>query len=256
MVQGYNGQALVDEKRQVIVHAEVFGEAQDHYLIPPMLDGAKENVEAIGQSEDYFEGKILTADSNYHDPTNLKKCAEEKLDAYIPDKRFRKRDPRFQTRQKYGDKKSKRYTLKDFQYDGTTSDYVCPNGKHLRLKVKKFIKNGVIYRRYAAGRQECESCQLKARCLSGKNYKGRRLNVAVGFVPGNLSKTMAEKVDSERGRRVYPRRLAIVEPVFANIGAHKGMGRLTLRGKIKANIQWLLYCMIHNIGKIAAYGGA
>jgi len=52
-IQGYNGQALVDSKNQVIVHGEAFGDGQDHH-IPPMLDGAKENMEAIGQSEDYF----------------------------------------------------------------------------------------------------------------------------------------------------------------------------------------------------------
>jgi hypothetical protein len=27
-----------------------------------------------------------------------------------------------------------------------------------------------------------------------------------------------------------------------------------LRSKIKVNIQWMLYCMIHNIGKIVNYG--
>ena len=32
-IQGYNGQALVDSKHQVIVHGEVFGEAQDHHLL-------------------------------------------------------------------------------------------------------------------------------------------------------------------------------------------------------------------------------
>jgi len=77
VVQGYNGQALVDSKKQVIVHAEVFGEAQDHHLIPPVLDGAKENMEAVGCGEEYFAGKTFTADSNYHDPTNLRKCDEE-----------------------------------------------------------------------------------------------------------------------------------------------------------------------------------
>jgi hypothetical protein len=31
-------------------------------------------------------------------------------------------------------------------------------------------------------------------------------------------------------------------------------GIRTLRGKIKVTIQWLLYCMIHNIEKIVHYG--
>jgi hypothetical protein len=63
-IQGYNGQALVDSKHQVIVHAEAFGEGQDHYHIAPMMEGAKGNMEALGYEEDYFEGKKLVADSS------------------------------------------------------------------------------------------------------------------------------------------------------------------------------------------------
>jgi len=65
---------------------------------------------------------------------------------------------------------------------------------------------------------------------------------------------MAAKIDSDEGRRIYSQRLGIVEPVFANIRTHKVMNRFTLRGKIKVNIQWLLYCMVHNIGKVMVYG--
>jgi transposase len=253
-IQGYNGQALVDSKHQVIVHGEVFGQAQDHHLIPPVLDGAKENMEALGQSEDYFAGKTFTADSNYHDPTNLRKCDEEKLDAYIPDKRFRNRDPRFQDKRRERRKRVGRFTLADFKYNEDNDEYVCPNGKALRLKVKKTEADGVFYRRYVSDEDDCRGCELKARCIRGRNGKRRFLNVPVGRVPGNLTEAMAAKVDSEKGRKIYPLRLAIVEPVFANIRTHKSMNRFTLRGKIKVNIQWLLYCMVHNMGKIASYG--
>ena len=184
----------------------------------------------------------------------MKKCAEEQLDAYIPDKRFRKRDPRFQSEKDQRRRTVERFTLKDFQHNEKMDDYLCPNGRVLRLNTKKVVLDGVIYRRYAADKEECKGCEMKVKCIRGKNAKRKIINVPVGHVPGNLSKAMAEKVDSEKGRRIYPQRLAIVEPVFANIGTHKGMDRLTLRGKIKVNIQWLLYCMIHNIGKTVAYG--
>ena len=253
-IQGYNGQALVDSKHQVIVHGEVFGEAQDHHLIPPILDGAKQNMEVIGQSEDYFSGKTFTADSNYHDPTNLKKCDEEKLDAYIPDKRFRKRDPRFHNDRRQRRRRVDRFTLADFKHNEDNDEYVCPNGKALRLQVKKTEVDGVFYRRYMADADECKGCELKVRCIRGRNGKRRLLSIPVGRVPGNLTEAMAAKVDSKKGRKIYPLRLAIVEPVFANIRTHKGMNRFTLRGKIKVNIQWLLYCMVHNMGKIANYG--
>jgi hypothetical protein len=82
-VQGYNGQAIVDSKHQVIVHGQAIGKGLDNDNIPPVVDGAKENLESIGKGKHYFEDKILTADSSYHSVTNLNKCNEEKLDAYI-----------------------------------------------------------------------------------------------------------------------------------------------------------------------------
>ncbi len=255
-IQGYNGQALVDAKNQVIVHAEAFGNAEDSSLIPPMVDGARQNMRAIGHCEDYFEGKVLTADSNYHSPTNIGKCDKERIDAYIPDKRFRNRDPRFQDERKRRRRNGDRFTVADFHHTQETDQYLCPNGKPLRLNVRKVLIDGVIYRRYVADRDNCKGCELKVRCIRRKNAKRKFINIAVGSVPGNVSKAMAQKVDSEQGRTIYPQRIAIVEPVFANIRTHKGMDCFTLRGKIKVTIQWLLYCMVHNIGKLVSYGFA
>jgi transposase len=99
-IQGYNAQALVDEKHQVIVQGEASGSGQDHHHIPPTIDEAKENMKALGHDEEYFEGATVTADSNYHSEVNIKKCVVEGLDAYIPDKDFRSRDPRFAARRR------------------------------------------------------------------------------------------------------------------------------------------------------------
>ena len=99
-VQGYNSQALIDAKHQVIVHGEAFGDGQDHGHVPPMLTGALANLQSLGHGPDYFKGKILTADSNYHTQVNLQECQELGLDAYIPDRKFRNRDPRFATQKR------------------------------------------------------------------------------------------------------------------------------------------------------------
>jgi hypothetical protein len=39
----------------------------------------------------------------------------------------------------------------------------------------------------------------------------------------HLTKAMASKIDSEKGRRIYHRRIAIAELVFANIRIFKAM---------------------------------
>ncbi|MCY7319632.1 MAG: transposase [Ramlibacter sp.] len=56
------------------------------------------------------------------------------------------------------------------------------------------------------------------------------------------------------GRRIYSRRIATVEPVFANLRHNKRLDRFTLRGKEKVGTQWRLYCMVHNIEKLARNG--
>ena len=254
VVQGYNGQAVVDRKFQVIVHGEAFGEGQDHYHVGPMVEGAKENLKSLGHPEDCLEGKVLVADSNYSSPANLEACGEEKLDAYIPDKKFRTRDPRFATQERWKSGRRKKFSLEDFGYQKEADEYICPNGKVLHRIAKKVIGDGVIYRRYVAKEEDCLGCEFRAGCLLGETVRRRQLSVPVGAVPGNLLKAMAEKVDTERGREIYHQRIGIAEPVFANIRAVKGLDRFTLRGKIKVNIQWVLYCMVHNIGKIMSYG--
>jgi hypothetical protein len=59
---------------------------------------------------------------------------------------------------------------------------------------------------------------------------------------------------SGNSRQQYARRLAIVEPVFGNITHNKGLRRFSLRGWVKVNIQWKLYCIVHNPLKIQRYG--
>ena len=255
-IQGYNAQALVDKEHQVIMHAEAFGNGQDNQHLAPMVDGAKDNLKKIGHEEDYFEDKIFTADTNYHNQSTLEKCQDEKLDAYIPDRKFRTRDKRFATQSRYQPKKGKKIVLKDFKYDEAKDCYMCPNDKILKLKVKRLIQDRNIYRRYMADAKDCSRCSLKSRCIHRKNAKRRTLDVPIGAAENNFSKAMLEKVDSDRGRKIYPQRMAIVEPVFANIRSQKRMDRFTLRGKIKVNIQWMLYCMVHNIVKVTNYATA
>jgi len=251
VVQGYNSQALIDGKHQVIVHGEAFGNGQDHIHVPPMLTGALGNLQSFGHEPDYFKGKILTADSNYPTQVNLRRCQELGVDAYIPDRKFRNRDPRFDTQKR---RRSRRFTLKDFHHDATLDQYSCPDGKVLRLQVKRSVGHGNVYRKYVAAEKDCRGCALRARCLYGTDAKRKHLAVPIGTEGINLSKQMVEKIETEPGRRIYPQRLAIVEPVFANIRSNQRLDRFTLRGKIKVNIQWLLYCLVHNREKVLNYG--
>jgi hypothetical protein len=63
---------------------------------------------------------------------------------------------------------------------------------------------------------------------------------------------MKKKIDDPAYRELYSRRQQIIEPVFSDITYCKKMSRFTLRTQEKVNIQWQLYCIVHNIGKCVA----
>jgi hypothetical protein len=90
--------------------------------------------------------------------------------------------------------------------------------------------------------------------LRNPNTESRQVHVFYGDRPGSITDAMKKKIDTPEGRKQYSRRIGIVEPVFGNIRACKRMDRFTLRGKTKVNIQWLLYCIVHNMEKILNYG--
>ena len=254
-IQGYNSQALVDDKNQVIVHGEASGKGQDYQHVVTMINGAKENTKAIGLGEDYFKGKELTADSNYHSTASLKKCVAEGIDAYIPDANFRKRDPRFKNQGRYKPKKKRKlFKLEDFNYEETSDSYICPGGERLTIRARHAKIGLKNYKRYGAPEGVCEKCKVKRRCMPNPTAKRKYLSIDLGYPPENLIGQMIEKIDSEKGRERYERRLAIVEPVFANIRTQKRLDRFTLRGQTRVNVQWLIFCMIHNIEKIVNFG--
>ena len=67
---------------------------------------------------------------------------------------------------------------------------------------------------------------------------------------------MRTRIDSPKGRAQYGLRFSTVEPVFGNLRHNKRLNRFTLRGRKKVEGQWKLYCLVHNIEKLAHQGYA
>ena len=234
-----------------------------------MLDATKENLKAVGKGDEPLKDIILTADANYHNNKNIAQCEEEEIDAYIPDTGFRKRDERFKEMDRFRDGvnkppkpgKAKRdsFGIDDFEYDENKDQYICPQGKALKLQARRAPMNNGYYRVYRISDDSCVTCELKAKCLK-RSTRRRFLCIKQGDYDQqkrqSYSRKMQAKIDTVLGREIYGRRIGIIEPVFGNIRYNKGLDRFTYRSKVKVNVQWLLYCMVHNIEKIAHYGMA
>lgn len=264
VVQGYNAQAMVDEKHQVVLHAEALGKGNDSTAMKSMLEGAKETLETIGWEEP-LKDQIISADTGYYSIKNLHHCKELEVDAYVPDPHFRKRDVRFEDarrhrrsvdkrKQKYASKK-RFFGVEDFILDEASGKLICPAGHGLYVKNRNFVmKGGLRAIAYQAPKTACRNCALRSKCLRSQASQQRQVHLAYGDRPGSVSDEMKQKIDTVHGRRTYSKRLGIVEPVFGNIRSTKKMDRFTLRSEIKVGIQWMLYCLVHNIEKIANYG--
>jgi len=74
--------------------------------------------------------------------------------------------------------------------------------------------------------------------------------------PESHTERMKKRIDSPAGRVRYGQRFATVEPVFGNLRHNKQLNRFTLRGRTKVDGQWKLYCLVHNIEKLAHHGYA
>jgi hypothetical protein len=70
----------------------------------------------------------------------------------------------------------------------------------------------------------------------------------------NYTDWMKHRVDSDKGKLIYSHRMSVVEPVFGNIGTNKRLNRFSLRSKKKVQGQWQLFCLVHNVEKLANYG--
>ena len=268
VIQGYNGVAVVDEKHQIIVNAEAYGEGQEAHLLQPMLESTREGLKAAKISPDVFQQTKVAADAGYHSGASVAYIQEDGIDAYIADRNHRQRDPafadygRYKTRfrkdkRRYHGIDSTRFTAKDFIYDEKDRSCRCPAGNQLYRNGTNIKIHGFIAMKFRGAKSVCGPCILRQRCLkTPETTETKQMTIFIGRseeTKENPIEKMRRKFDTLFGRFIYNKRIAIVEPVFGNL-KNKGMDRFTLRGKKKVNTQWQLFSLVHNIEKIASVG--
>lgn len=89
VIQGYDAVAAIDDKHQIVVHAQAYGQPQEHDLLEPMLENTSDNFKAIGTSDDILKRAKITADAGFHTEANMKMLADKNIDGYVADILFR-----------------------------------------------------------------------------------------------------------------------------------------------------------------------
>lgn len=261
VIQGYTAVAAVDEKHQIVVEAQAHGVGQEQELLAPVVEALKPLI---------TERTVITTDSGYHSKNNVKALARQAVEAFIPDNGYRKRDRRYAGQAKHRSKpdplwdKTKRakmpklFQVSEFRIAEDRSHAICPagkrlhrNGAHCKIGAYEAIK-------FTGTQRDCANCSLRAKCL---RHPQRSIVRQVAFFTGKLDpkadepiEAMKVKIDTDLGKQMITRRFATVEPVFGNIRHNKRLNRFSLRGRRKVDGQWKLYCLVHNIEKLAKAG--
>ncbi|NLX37095.1 MAG: IS1182 family transposase [Chloroflexi bacterium] len=229
-VVGYNAQAVVDAKAQIVVAADVVSSASDGAQLLPMLAEAKA---MTGR-----QAVVAAADSGYFDIGAIVEAEETGIQVFVPKPR------RAQA------KGAERYAKANFVYDAQSDTYTCPEGKTLVFTSERPEHHGKpkvtrIYR----GR-ECQGCPALANKLCTSSAAGRTVHRYEhdADLPGYL-----ERLHSERGRELTRWRSGTVEPLFASTKERLGMLRFLLRGLLNAKGEWYLTCAVHNLLKLWRY---
>ena len=267
VIQGYTAVAAVDDQAQVIVAAQAHGSGSEQSVLLPV----------IRQTDRLRTGQtMITADAGYHSEANLQQLCEAGIPALIADGLMRRRDERFKDQAKYKaapdplyDKRAAahagkttdqaKFQPKDFRYDSATNKCICPAGKRLYSNGDHCTINGRTYHKFTGAKRDCMPCKLRDHCLRyPERTKVRQLAIFAKNQnsPLRYTERMKQAIDSARGRQIYGRRMPTVEPVFANLRHNKQLNRFTLRTQPKVNTQWNLYCLVHNIEKLAHHGYA
>ena len=229
-IAGYNVQAAVDDKYNLIVASEVVNDSSDVGQLHAMAKAAKHAVGA--------ETLEALADEGYYSSTELKACEDSAITAYVP-------VPESNGRLE----KQGRFSLKDFSYDSAADVYRCPAGKLLRpMKGRRNGRwqnaSGRIEIRYASRQAICRTCRMKARCLSRTApYR-------------TVARWEHEDVlDRHRARmkgavKLMRRRKAIVEHPFGTIKCRAGYRHFLVRGFDKVRGEWSLMALCYNFTRL------
>jgi transposase len=231
MVRGYSGQVAADSEHKIIVGIKATAEPVDFEQLNPML---KEVEKTTGQAPDQ-----LVADSGYYTDDAVVEASKSKTDCLVPDSETAARlnNPKRNENEKTG------YHVSRFVYDEENDEFICPQGKRLRLTGNHKTR-GQVKRVYRCG--DCDTCPFRADCTDNK--RGFR---SIEVRPDHVQvRKLREKVSTETGKAIYKKRKAIIEPIFGRWQHNWGIRRLRLRGLAGFSVELHLLAIAHNLTKL------
>jgi len=225
-VMGFNAQAAVDSREQVIVAAEVVAAATDNAQQVPMLQAVQENTGRLAE--------VTVLDGGYHSAENLEATQELPTDLYVADPELGRRGGPHSPFHKDA-----------FRYEPETDTFLCPQGQKLtfeqQLRDKRHGGRPIrVYRCHA-----CGHCPHWGSCTRDRHGRSVRVRPQE-----QLLRRHREKMRGEQAQAYMRRRAAVIEPVFGTLKEHLGLARFLRHGLDNVRAEWQLLCAAYNLRKL------
>lgn len=220
---GYNAQAVVDSKKQIVSAADVVTENHDNDQLERMAQASQTNT---GQRSD-----VLLADGGYSNGEQLKRVQSKGRNVVMPLPASSK-NPRKHP-----------YHSSAFTYEAERDVVICPQGKELkRLKNQHKARCGIkIYRNPAA----CKDCPVSKQCTRHKYGRVIEINPYHQHIEAHR-----KKMQQQSSQEAYKQRAGVVEPLFAWIKINDNFKRWSFKGLENVQAQWQWLCAAQNLRKL------
>lgn len=219
---GYNVQAAVDAKHDLIAAQEVVQAANDRGQLSAMALAAKEELGV--------QSLRAVADKGYHEADQLQSCEQAGVETFVPEQGKTSGQ---------GKDGQKIFPKEQFRYDAGIDGYHCPGGQTLLRghASQSRGKDWIAYYHRAA----CRSCLLKSQCTTSAYRKiGRRTNEAV--VERAAARVAAWP-------QLVAERKTIVEHVFGTL-RNWNHDTFLLKGLEKVRAEFSLSALVYNLRRV------
>lgn len=221
-MHGYNLQAAVDEKTQIVVASDIHDSAADYGALPRLVDQVATN---CGKHANAY-----LADAGYHSLENLKKLKDVDATPVICRRTAR-------TNLATDEAMSEQVTS-----GSQAREYFCKAGRRLDLMCRSKKSNTLIFK-MAPG--FCDGCSFQATChLFGKKHPA-----VLDDDDRHLYNSYLALSRTSAWQEAYRQRKAIVEPIFGNLKHNKCM-KIFVRGRKAVHAWCKMVTTAHNIEKI------
>jgi transposase len=223
----YNAQISTDAAQGLIVGVAVTQEANDSAQLLPAVDRVEQQLKKKPQQ--------LVAEGGYTTRDNIEKLAGRGID-FLGSMRWENVPS--------GASLPNRLPPSAFRYQPGRNRYVCPEGKVLHPQGRRQKRPGLIYYRYEAKADDCQTCPRKPECCPDNEKRGRSVArpeespVVIAF---------RRKMASEEAQAQYRRRGRVVEFCHAWIKSKLGLRQFHVRGLVKVQMEMLWACLTYNL---------